>query len=604
MENTFINQCDLEFILYEWLDASSLCGRAAFAEHSRESFDAVISLSVKLAKVEFLTHYKKADQIEPRIENGIVRVLPEIKRAIKAFADAGMSGATFDSDLGGQQLPNLVHAASLGVFMAANVATTGYPMLSIANARLIAKFGSVSQVDAFARPQIEGEWLGTMCLSEPQAGSGLGDIVTRASPDGEVALGSRFRLFGNKMWISGADHDITDNIVHLVLAKVVDENGKLPSGTKGISLFIVPKLLSPGEPNDIAVAGLNHKMGFRGTTNCLLNFGEGAFTPLGHSGAIGYLVGEIGQGLSVMFQMMNEARIMVGLGAAMLGYRAHLLSVAYARERTQGRGLGLRQPGGKPVLIIEHPDVRRMLLTQKAYVEGALALVLYSARLVDEKNTSDIAEDRQSAAELLELLTPVVKTWPSEWGLVANDIAIQIHGGYGYTRDFDVEQLYRDNRLNAIHEGTTGIQAIDLLGRKVIGDQGRSLATFGRRVRQTICTCGGQEELMSYASSLEAGLIDLEATVKQLFGIDERKALQNATIFLSAFGHFVLAWIWLELAVTAIRSRSGAGASNFYDGKLRACRFFYECEVPKITMWLAFLRTQSDVSGNAESNLF
>lgn len=610
MENTLINRRDLDFLLYEWLDAGSLCDRPAFADHSRETFDAVIDLSVKLATTEFLPHYKMADQIEPRLENGIVHVLPEISHALKAFAEAGMASASFPAELGGQQLPNLVHMASLGVFMAANIATAAYPMLSIANARLISKYGSAAQVEAFALPQIEGRWLGTMCLSEPQAGSGLGDITTRAVEDGEDAFGQRFRLFGNKMWISGADHDITENIVHLVLAKTVGPDGRLPSGTGGISLFIVPKSLpsvgeGSGQRNDVVVAGLNHKMGYRGTTNCLLNLGEGTFAPNGSPGALGYLVGEVGQGLPIMFQMMNEARISVGLGAAMLGYRGHLLSVAYARERTQGRRLGTAQPSGGPIPIIDHPDVRRMLLAQKSYVEGALALVLFAARLVDEEQTAEAAQQRQDAADLLGLLTPVAKTWPSEWGLAANDLAIQVHGGYGYTRDFDVEQLYRDNRLNPIHEGTTGIQALDLLGRKIIKDKGRSLALFAQLVRYTIGSAADHCELASHASVLETALADLEATAEQLCKLsDSRQALQNASVFLSAFGHFVIAWIWLEQAIIASKAAPQGSVPYFHEGKLRACRFFFECEVPKISTWLAFVRSLSDVAGDAESALF
>ncbi len=610
MDNAIVSRRDLDFLLYEWLDVVSLCQRPAYAEHTRETFDAVIELSAKLAMLEFLPHYKKADHVEPSFENGVVTVLPEIKHAIEAYADAGMFGASFGTELGGQQFPNTIHTASLGIFMAANIATASYPMLSVANARLIAKYGAPAQIEAFAQPQIEGRWLGTMCLSEPQAGSGLGDIVTRAVDDGEDARGKRFRITGNKMWISGGDHDITENIVHLVLAKVVDGNGKLPPGAKGISLFIVPKILSEAdgganERNDIVVAGLNHKMGYRGTTNCLLNLGEGAFAPKGSRGAIGYLVGEIGQGLPIMFQMMNEARISVGLGAAMLGYRGHLLSVAYARQRVQGRRLGSGDVTAKPVAIIEHPDVRRMLLAQKSYVEGALALVLYTARLVDEERTAPTAAERADAADVLGLLTPVAKTWPSEWGLAANDLAIQIHGGYGYTRDFDVEQLYRDNRLNAIHEGTTGIQALDLLGRKIIKDRGRGLTQFEHRVTRTLTAAGSYPELARHAADLASSWNDIDAIAKQVCGLDDgAEALQNATPFLSAFGHFVVAWIWLEQAIIASAAKSASTGSKFYEGKLRACRYFYECELPKVSIWLAFVRTLSDVSGRAQSDIF
>ncbi len=302
---------------------------------------------------------------------------------------------------------------------------------------------------------IAGDCFGTMCLSEPQAGSSLGDIRTRAVPTAD----GRYRLFGNKMWISGGEHDISGNIVHLVLAKIPDEHGKLPAGVQGISLFTVPRKLvdeqgNIGERNDVALAGINHKMGYRGTVNCVLNFGEGRYTPEGEAGAIGELVGEAGKGLSYMFHMMNEARISVGLGAAALGYTGYLHALDYAKNRLQGRSRSERDPSSPQIPIIQHADVRRMLLAQKSYASGALALCLYAAKLTDDIHSLEDSEQQKKAQLLLDLLTPVVKSWSSEWGLVANDLAIQVHGGYGYTREYNVEQFYRDNRLNPIHEGT------------------------------------------------------------------------------------------------------------------------------------------------------
>ena len=358
---------DLDFLLHDWLQADRLT--------DRETIDAILDLSEKLASEAFLTHYKLSDVEEPRLDQaGQVHICPAIGDALRQYAELGLFSAGFPEEQGGLGLPYLVCAASFAFFAAANVATAAYPMLTVANARLIAAFGSDAQFEAFARPQIEGRWFGTMCLSEPQAGSSLADIRTRALPAGQDSLGHRYRLTGNKMWISGGDQDATGNIVHLVLAKVPLEDGTMPEGTAGISLFILPKILPDGTRNDLAVAGLNHKMGYRGTANCLLNFGE-------QGGATGWLVGAPGEGLRQMFQMMNEARIGVGIGAAALGYRGYLLSGRYARERLQGRPAGQR--AGEPVAIIEHPDVRRMLLQQKAYVEGGLALCLYCARLVD-----------------------------------------------------------------------------------------------------------------------------------------------------------------------------------------------------------------------------
>ena len=346
-------------------------------------------------------------------------------------------------------------------------------MLTMANANLIAKFGTPDQIDAFLRPMLAGRFSGTMALSETQAGSSLADILTRAEPQAD----GTYRLFGSKMWISGAEHELTDNIVNLVLAKIPGG----PAGTKGISLFIVPKYLvnedgSIGERNNVVIAGLNHKMGQRGITNTVLNF----------DGAVGYLVGEPHRGITYMFTMMNEARLGVGMGAVSLGYTGYLKSLDYARERPQGRPVTAKDPTTPQIPIIEHADVKRMLLAQKAYVEGGMALLLYCAKLVDLQHSAQTDAERDAVTLLLDILTPVGKSWPSQWCLEANSLAIQVHGGYGYTREYDVEQHYRDNRLNPIHEGTHGIQSLDLLGRKVTQRGGASLAALGEAIAQTV----------------------------------------------------------------------------------------------------------------------
>jgi alkylation response protein AidB-like acyl-CoA dehydrogenase len=571
---------DAQFLLHEWLSVEALPPAAGEAAITRDTIDSVLELAERVAREWFLPHYRDADRQEPTLDATGVHVLPAVREALAQYASVGLFAAGFPSSLEGLGLPYLVQSAVFAQFAAANVATAGYVMLTIANARLIATFGSAAQVEAFARPEIEGRWLGTMCLSEPQAGSSLGDIRTRAEREGEDALGERYRIRGNKMWISGGDHDISENIVHLVLAKVPGDDGQLPEGSRGISLFIVPKHLPDGARNDIAVAGLNHKMGYRGTANCLLNFGE-------QGGAIGWRVGGLGQGLPQMFQMMNEARIGVGLGAAMLGYRGYRLALRYARERRQGRLPGARD--GAPVPLTEHADVRRMLLEQKAYVEGAVALCLYCARLVDEEG--------EEAKSLLALLTPVAKTWPSEFALAANDTAIQIHGGYGYTRDFDVEQLYRDNRLNAIHEGTTGIQALDLLGRKILRDRGSGVGIAAERIAHTCTRAAESAKLAAHATRLAAAWREILATIAVLERLPEARAFDNATLFLRAFGHVVVAWLWLEQALVA--ERLGAGDA-FLDGKLRACRFFYECELPRVSAWLSVVASASDVSAGLD----
>jgi alkylation response protein AidB-like acyl-CoA dehydrogenase len=575
---SLIPRAELDFLLHDWLAIGPLLERS---DHARETIDGLLDLSERLATEHFLPHYKDADIHEPRLDAEGVHVLPAIAGALRHYAELGLFSAGFAPELGGLGLPYLACMASFAQFAAANISIAAYPMLTTANARLIATFGNAAQTEAFALPQIEGRWFGTMCLSEPQAGSSLADIATRAEPDGEDGFGARYRLTGNKMWISGGDQDVSENIIHLVLAKVPGADGRLIEGTRGISLFIVPKRLPDGTRNDVTVAGLNHKMGYRGIPNCLLNLGE-------RGGATGWLVGNAGDGLRQMFLMMNEARIGVGLGAAALGYRGYRLALAYAQDRTQGRPDGRRD--GPPAPIISHPDVRHMLLAQKTYVEGALALCLYCARLVDE------AEEDAGAAALLGLLTPVAKTWPSEYGLAANDLAIQIHGGYGYTRDFDVEQLYRDNRLNPIHEGTTGIQAMDLLGRKILRDDGSSLAALRAAMKATRAKAT-TPELAALADALDAAWAKIEEAIEAVRDAQPARALDNATAFLRAFGHAVVGWLWLDIAVTA-QQADGLDPA-FRAAKLHAARYFFASEMPKVGAWLETVAGLNDLAATA-----
>jgi alkylation response protein AidB-like acyl-CoA dehydrogenase len=608
MSIPLLNRRDLDFMLHEWLNIGALFARPDYADHSRETIDAMLDLATRIATDKYLPHFKTADRTEPSLDDDGVHVLPAVRKAVRATAEAGLFAAGFTAAQGGMDLPATAFWASMGILQAANVSTSGFMMLTSGNARLICTFGTQAQKAAFAAPQIAGEWCGTMCLSEPQAGSSLADIVTRAEADGEDALGARYRLRGNKMWISGGDHDATPNIVHLVLAKVPGPDGKPIPGTRGISLFIVPKFL-PGERgrNDIVVAGLNHKMGFRGIPNCLLNLGEGKHTPDGRAGAVGYLVGQVGQGLPMMFLMMNEARIGVGLGAAMLGYRGYMLAKQYATERTQGRTLETKSRVETPAVpIIAHADVKRMLLAQKAYAEGALALVLYAGRLVDEERSAPEEQDRQNAGALLGLLTPVVKTWPSEYGLAANDLAIQVHGGYGYTRDFDVEQLYRDNRLNPIHEGTTGIQALDLLGRKILREKAATLTHFRALIENTAATAEANPQTAAFAPALRRAWSRIGNTIAHFLQLnDDAAALAQATPFLSAFGHAAVAWIWLDQANAAALVRTPSESDRaFYAGKIRACRFFFEAELPKVDTWLDYAGALSDVASAMPEDQF
>ena len=575
MKSTLLSREDLDFLLFDWLRIDELTGRTRFAEHSRETFSGALDLCEQLATRYFAPHNKKSDANEPTFDGTKVSIIPEVKEALAACADAEFVGMGMDYAVGGAQLPATVAQAGFAWLMAANVATAGYPMLTMANANLLTKFGSPEQIDTFVKPMIAGRVLGTMCLSETQAGSSLADIITRAEPRAD----GTFRLFGSKMWISGGDHELSDNIVHLVLAKIPGG----PPGTKGISLFIVPKyLVAPdgtlGERNDVVLAGLNHKMGYRGITNTVLNFGEGRHQPGGEPGAIGYLIGEQHRGLNYMFHMMNEARLGVGMGAIALGYTGYLKALDYARNRPQGRPASAKDPSVPQVPIIEHADIKRMLLAQKSYVEGALALALYCARLVDFAHTAESGDEAEHATALLDILTPIAKSWPSQWCLAANDLAIQVHGGYGYTREYDVEQHYRDNRLNPIHEGTHGIQSLDLLGRKVVQRGGANLAALHQKIAETITAAqriGGEPaELAERLDAVIGRLVTVTAGMFASGDIDA--ALANSAIYLEAFGHMVIAWMWLE-QLLAVDGRTG----SFYDGKRQAAGYFFRYELPK-----------------------
>ncbi len=608
---------DLQFVLYEWLQVQTLTQRARFSEHNRETFDAAIDTCEQIALDHFYPINKELDANEPTFDGKTVWTPPSLKLALKQFVDAGLMAAGHDFEWGGMQLPHVVEKACFAFFKAASASASSYPFLTIANANLLLHYGTEQQISRFAKPMLAGRFFGTMCLSEPQAGSSLSDIRTKAV----LQADGTYRLFGNKMWISAGEHELSENIVHLVLAKIADEHGAVSPGVKNISLFLVPKYLlndegAIGERNDVSLAGLNHKMGYRGTTNCLLNFGEGQYKPEGAAGAIGQLVGQINQGLHCMFLMMNEARIGVGLGAVMLGYAGYLHSLDYARNRPQGRAPANKDPNTKQLSIIKHADVRRMLLAQKSYVEGGLGLALYCARLVDEWKTADTAVERQDAFELLELLTPVAKSWPSQWCLEANSLAIQVHGGYGYTRDYNVEQYYRDNRLNPIHEGTHGIQGLDLLGRKVKSNGGKTIARLiamidstADRVEQTAahaqCTWhqsdGAAQSFVNGANLLRLQMQRIPrllTTLNEAGDID--LSLANASVFLEAFGHMVVGWIWLEQALAAQQAQRLLGAlteeqlkdqaeNNFYNGKRQAAQYFLNWELTKVAPMLDLL---------------
>ena len=595
--STIVNRRDLDFLMYETHNLDELLEHQRYSDYDRESIGAILDLSQSMAEDVFQPFAGHLDQNEPKYVDGKVEMIPEVKEALTAYKDAGLFASGYDYEMGGMQLPSMVHQSLSAIFTTANTSVANYIFLTQGAANMLNTCGSDELKAKYLPNMVAGDWYGTMCLSEPQAGSSLADIRTKA----EKLDDGSYKITGTKMWISAGDHEITDNIVHMVLAKIPGG----PAGVKGISLFLVPKHRvnddgTIGQPNNIALAGLNHKMGHKGTTNCLLNFGESG-------DSIGYLVGGENQGLSNMFHMMNEARVAVGTGATVIGLGGYLYSLDYARNRPQGRHLTNKDPESPMVMISEHADVKRMLMTQKAFVEGAHSLILYAARLLDEQVTAQSEDEQVRATLLLELLTPICKSWPSEFCLEANKLAIQVLGGYGYTREYPVERYYRDNRLNHIHEGTHAVHGLDIMGRKVRMADGAALKALAVEITQTITAANAHAELGAYCQDLAAAMQQVQSTLEAVSkASDPSLALANATIFLDAMGHVVIAWMWLKQAIAAIQGQANGNANDtaFYNGKLAACKFFYRYELPKVKAKFELVGSLDDTCFNLTAEEF
>ncbi len=601
MTAPILNQRDLEFMLYELFDAESMTKRQRYADHSRETFQAAIETGKTVAEKYFLPIRQKVDMEQPTFDGEKVHMIPEIKTAVQAVYDSGLACPTSDYDMGGMQLPAIVASAVTAYISAAGSTTSGYAALTNANCNLIEAYGTQAQIDKWVRPMRESRFAGTMAMTEPSAGSGLADLTSSATPDEH----GNYRIKGNKIFISGGDHELNENIVHLVLARIKGA----PKGVKGISLFVVPKFLvnedgTLGKRNEVNLAGLFHKMGGRGQTSCALSFGE-------QDGAVGYLIGEPNKGLHYMFHMMNEARIMVGTGAALTGLTGYQYSLDYAKERPQGRLASDKDPHSKPVNIIEHPDVRRMLLAQKAYTEGAYALCLLGSQLSDDERTAETEQQRQHAHELLDFLTPIIKSWPSEYGPRANNLAIQVLGGYGYTNEYPVEMFYRDNRLNPIHEGTYGVQSLDLLARKVPMNKMSGYKNCVGEIAKTIREASAVEDLKAFATQLQQALELLDDTTMTLLkamGVENIDlVLANSVKYLELFGNIVIAWLWLRQGLVsnkALEANPHLDDEQFYRGKLQAMKYFYRFELVEIHAWAKLLRDLDDTTYTMQADWY
>mgnify|MGYP006273557907 FL=1 len=593
---TTFDREDLLFQLFDVLRIDELLAKRG-DDLDRAAVEDIIETSADIAAERFAPIASRMDEDEAAYVDGRVRMPEGAKEALAAYVDAGLLQSGFSEADGGLGLPETIHQAAAFPLATANISLAGFGLLTVGAGRLIASFGSDRQRETYLKPMAQGRFTGTMCLSEPHAGSSLADIKTRAEP----IDGGRYRITGSKMWISGGAHELRENIVHLLLARIPGG----PPGVKGISLFIVPRFEVEAEgrigaDNDVTLAGLNHKMGYRGLPNCALSFGD-------QGRCQGELVGEAHQGLRYMFQMMNEARIGVGMGATALGQAGFQASLAYARDRVQGRRLGSRDAEAGPTEIINHPDVRRLLLAQKAAVEPALSLALYCARLIDQKADAATQEERDRIDLLLDMLTPIAKSWPSEFCLEANKHAIQVLGGSGYVRDYPVERYYRDNRLNPIHEGTHGIQGLDLLGRKARMRGGEGLQLLLRTIRRDVDVSRQERVAVEQAVALSERLDRFERVTADLLKAaahDPEAGLANATLYLDCAGHLVIAWTWLRILNGAARREASCGPTPFTLGKKQAAAYFFQRELPRTDVWMGTLEHNDQSAAQMDPQWF
>ncbi|MCJ7596909.1 MAG: acyl-CoA dehydrogenase [Desulfobacterales bacterium] len=588
MTDKFVSERNLKFLLHEVFDVTSLTEYPYYKEHNREIFDMVIETALKMGKDLMRPYLQEMDKNPPEYVDGRVKVHPAVKTFLKECGEGGWIGSNAPAEIGGQQLPLMMGFASRFIFSAANYSAMVYPLLTDSAAHLIEVFGTDDLRKTYIPKMFSGKWQGTMAITEPQAGSSVGDVTTVAEPTDE----GYYKIRGQKLFISASDHDAVENVVHLMLARIKGA----PPGVKGISLFVVPKY-RPGEKgemvfNDVNIAGLYHKLGYRGCPITQMSMGE-------RDDCRGWLVGEPNKGLACMFQMMNEQRIDVGLGASGIASAAYYASLEYSKERTQGRPLSAKDPSQPQIPLIEHPDVKRMLLYQRAIIEGSLALLFQCARYADMEIVMS-GEEKERNSLLLGLLTPVAKSYPAEMCILSVGQALQILGGYGYCDEFPVEQYYRDVRIHPIHEGTTGIQGQDLLGRKVRMMDGKAFQFFLEEVQKTISTANDISELKPYAEAMVKALEGLQEVTTYLLALAKKESpevfLADATLYLEFFGIISVAWQWLHQGIIVqkgLREGPSDAEAAFLQGKMYALRFFFAYELPR-TKGLADRLTSND----------
>lgn len=603
MNNDYVDITTLKFLLHEVHQTDTLLGKERFSEYDKTAVDIFLDAVKSFSDSALFPFIKEMDEAPAYFKEGKIYIHPQFESILKTAGEMGLVSAMFDFEDGGLQLPSSVFHAAYFIMEAANNHVPGYLGLTAGSANLIVSFGSQHLKATYVPKMLDLTWGGTMCLTEPQAGSSLSDIKTSAAPTDK----DHYLIKGQKIFISAGDHQFAENFVHLVLARIEGA----PSGTKGVSLFVVPKNrpTKNGElaPNDAAIAGEFEKMGQKGYCTTHIVFGD-------NDDCKGWLVGEANMGLSYMFQLMNEARIATGRMGAGIAAAAYYASVKYANERPQGRKLnstGQKDTSAEQTLIINHPDIKRMLLTQKAIVEGSMSLITETANYLDKEMTSDTAEEKEKFNLLLELLTPITKTYPAEKGIEATSNAVQILGGYGFCHDFMPQQYYRDIRIISIYEGTTGIQSLDLLGRKITMKEGAALGLLASEIQETLVAANAHDSLKIYAATLAKNL----ELVQQVLGTliphakrgDYERYLADATIFMEFFSTVIIGWQWLKMALTAtvlLENNNDTYTVAFYEGKIHTMKFFFTYEMPKTKSLAKILMNDAALTISAKTTLF
>lgn len=573
MANQYVSIDSIKFLLHQVHGSSHILGKGKFSAYDASTIDMFLDSVTSFSDTDLFPFIREMDEKPAEFKEGAIKVHPQFERIFRQARELGLIPSIFNESDGGLQMPNSLFHAAYYIMEAANNHVTGYLGLTTGAANLIATFGSESLKSTYLPKMLDLEWTGTMCLTEPQAGSSLSDIKTVATP----TENGNYKVNGQKIFISSGDHQFAENIVHLLLGRIEGA----PQGTKGVSLFVVPKyrISENGlEDNHVITAGEFQKLGQRGYCTAHLAFEDSE----------AWLVGEANKGLSYMFQMMNEARIATGRMGAGIASAAYYASLQYARERPQGRKLtstGSKDLEQEQTLIINHPDVKRMLLHQKAIVEGSLSLILQASHYLDREQLAE-GEEKEKYNLLLELLTPVVKTYPAEKGVESVSQGLQVLGGYGFCTDFILQQYYRDIRIIPIYEGTTGIQSLDLMGRKIGLKNGKVLEWMGAEVQKTIESANQHAELSTYASQLGEQMAIIQQVIQQLMPLaqkgDFERYLSDATVFMDLFGTVVVGWQWLKMSVSALDEMDKSNYSNsFLQGKVHTMKFYFKYEMSR-----------------------